>query len=115
MEAQALLRLGLGVLCAWGLGCKREKPSENDDRPSISESAHVDEPAHGALPKRVHVSKQVIADAKIKTAPATRRTLDLVVDLPGEIAADPDRMAKVSSPIAGRIQQVSFVEGAEVK
>jgi cobalt-zinc-cadmium efflux system membrane fusion protein len=38
----------------------------------------------------------------------------VTVPLPGEIVADPDRSARVASPIAGRLERVSFREGQAV-
>jgi cobalt-zinc-cadmium efflux system membrane fusion protein len=37
------------------------------------------------------------------------------LSLPGELGADPDRLARISSPAAGRIEQVLFREGEQVK
>ena len=95
-------------------GCTRpksnEKRSESGDR-----AGHHDEPEHEALPKRIRLEPQVISDAKIKTAPATRGTLAAVIDLPGEVASDPDKTAKVSPLVGGRIESVNFKEGQQVK
>lgn len=57
----------------------------------------------------------VAAQARIATAPAAKETLNVTLDLPGELAPDPDRAARISSPVAGRIEQVQFKEGAVVK
>ncbi len=88
-------------------GAAEHKDKHRDD--------HKDEPEHEELPKRVKVSAEVIAAAKIKTAPAAREALAIVIDLPGEIAADPDRTARVTTPIAGLIERVTFAEGKAVK
>jgi cobalt-zinc-cadmium efflux system membrane fusion protein len=45
----------------------------------------------------------------------TKETLEATVALPGEVVADPDRAARVASPIAGRIERVDFREGSSVK
>lgn len=76
---------------------------------------HKDEAAHEELPKRVRLSAAVIADAKIETAKVTREALAATLALPGEIAADPDKLARVASPAEGRIEKVSFKEGARVQ
>ncbi|WP_394828610.1 efflux RND transporter periplasmic adaptor subunit [Pendulispora albinea] len=76
---------------------------------------HSDEPEHEELPKRVKLTPRAVADAKIETAPAARKVLANVLELPGEIAADPDRIAKIASPVAGRLEQVSFREGSTVQ
>jgi cobalt-zinc-cadmium efflux system membrane fusion protein len=57
----------------------------------------------------------VIRDAHVQTAPVTRGALAETVALAGEIAADPDRAARISSPAAGRIERVEFQEGKAVK
>lgn len=80
-----------------------------------ADAAHEDEPEHEELPKRVHLSREVIEAAKIETAPVAREALVAVIELPGEITADPDKTARVATPIAGRIERVSFAEGAAVK
>jgi cobalt-zinc-cadmium efflux system membrane fusion protein len=83
--------------------------------PDAAGHAHLDEPAHEELAKRVRLSNDVIADAKIQTAPATREILASTLSLPGEIAADPDKSARVSVPVLGRLVQVNFQEGTAVK
>jgi len=98
------------------IGCK-EPPEANRDTPAIATiaSGHVDEPAHPELPRRVKLSADVIANANIRTAKVGRETLAATLTLPGEILADPDRSARISSPVAGRVETVSFREGAMVK
>ncbi len=95
------------------------KPSDKREAPAPSSSAkqadHNDEAAHDALPKRVRLEPQVIADAKIKTAAVTREALAATIDLPGEVSSDPDKTAKVSPLVGGRIDSVNFKEGQEVK
>ena len=44
-----------------------------------------------------------------------KAALSEALTLPGELAADPDRLARISSPAAGRIEEVRFREGAAVK
>ncbi len=92
-----------------------QKPEASAAAPRPSESAHSDEPAHEALPNHVRLSDAVVANAGIKTAPAAKAALLPVLPLPGELAADPDRSARVSSPVAGRIERVDFKEGSTVK
>ena len=97
------------VLACEDSAAEPEQPAHAEGEP------HVDEPAHEALPTRVRLSPKVIASAAIRTAPVTREVLPVTVALPGEIAADPDRTARISSPVAGRLEQVSFKEGSVVK
>lgn len=75
--------------------------------------AHHDE--HEALPRRLKVAPEVVRDAKLRASPATLEPLSAVIELPGEIAADPDKSASITAPIAGRIERVAFVEGQLVK
>lgn len=92
------------------VGC-RNKPSSG----SAEGADNADGAAKEALPKTVKLSASVIADAKIKSAPATKEALSVTLNLPGEIAPDPDKTARISSPVAGRLEQVMFKEGATVK
>lgn len=79
------------------------------------DEAHADEPAHEELPTRVRLSAEVVEAARVRTAPVTREVLEMSVTLPGEIVPDPDKSARVSSPVAGRIERVGFREGKAVK
>ncbi len=109
---------------ALALGCKgsAEPPAQRAHEESVagegkaSEPAdHADEPAHEELPKRVRLTGEVIEHAGIRTAAVGREVLAITVALPGELVADPDRSARISSPIPGRLETVSFKEGSTVK
>jgi membrane fusion protein, heavy metal efflux system len=116
-----LLSAGLVLLTA----CSKEEPkgsppAENSakEKPGATAAApceHLDEPAHEELPKRVRLSKEVIADAKIRTAPAVKELLASTLTLPGELGADPDKSARVAGLVPGRLSQVHFKEGDVVK
>jgi len=67
------------------------------------------------MPKKVRLEPEVVKDAGIEVAPAKKEVLATTVTLPGEIAADPDKSARVSSPVAGLIERVAFKEGSDVK
>jgi len=97
--------------------CSRGKQAmeQLENRDAMHSGNHVDEPDHEGLPKRVRLDPAVIADAKIKTAPVTREVLAATIDLPGEIASNPDKTARISALVAGRIESVSFEEGQAVK
>lgn len=104
---------GLSVLLSAALaGC--ERPETAAPARGKPELPHVDEPEHEELPTRVELSDAVVRDAKLRTAAVTREVLAVTLALPGEIAADPDRSARLSSPIAGRIEEVRFREGSTV-
>lgn len=110
----------VAVSIALGLhGCKKPPATESGKErpPGVSgvPSGHVDEEAHAEIPRHVRLSPEVVANAKIATAPVGREALVATLSLPGEIVSDPDRTAKISSPVAGRIEQVSFREGSTVK
>jgi membrane fusion protein, heavy metal efflux system len=78
-------------------------------------SSHADEPEHGKLPKRIRLDPAVLADAKIKAAPVARGVLASSIELPGEVASDPDKTARISALVGGRIESVKFKEGDAVK
>ncbi|HMI84607.1 MAG TPA: efflux RND transporter periplasmic adaptor subunit [Polyangiaceae bacterium] len=56
-----------------------------------------------------------MAAAKIRTTPVTREVLAATIDLPGEIASNPNKTARISALVAGRIETVSLEEGQTVK
>jgi cobalt-zinc-cadmium efflux system membrane fusion protein len=110
--------LGVGVVLLIG-ACSRSESSDQRGKaapPSPVQSAqHRDEPAHGAFPTRVRLEPAVVAAAKIRTAAVTREALAAAIDLPGEIASDPNKTARISALVAGRIERVHFEEGQAVK
>lgn len=107
-----------GLVVASLVACSRPKtepapPDKSAAAPKTPASAGEGEHTH--VPKRVQIAPKVIADAGIKTMPVVRESLMATVDLPGAITADPDKSARVSSPAAGRLEQISFQEGSQVK
>ena len=70
--------------------------------------------AHEELPTSVTLDPEVIAAAGIRVEKATRAKLTQTLNLPGEIVADPDRSARVSALVAGKIEQVLVKEGERV-
>ena len=108
--------LGLSLSLAV-MGCEKQANREEhakDAPPALAESAEAHH-EHEELPRRVKLTPEVVKDAAIRTAPIRRATLAVTVSLPGEIAADPDHSARISSPAAGHIDEVRFKEGALVK
>lgn len=99
--------------------CHGKSPEPAQPIPSASVEAHDpehrDEPEHEALPTRVKLSPEVIADAKLEFAPAGKEILTRTITLPGEISVDPDKSARVSSPVSGRLVKIGFKEGSAVK
>jgi cobalt-zinc-cadmium efflux system membrane fusion protein len=99
------------------VACSRKPEAEASKNPAQTTAAdgHSDEPEHEAMPTRVKLSPDVVADARIRVAPAGRTALDKVLSLSGEIVADPDKLARVVPPLAGRIENVTFKEGGRVR
>src|SRR5689334_17127322 len=65
-------------------------------------------------PQRVSVSERVEKDAGIQVATVEMGALPATVELTGEVAANPDRMAKVPVRVAGRLVELKFQEGQRV-
>jgi cobalt-zinc-cadmium efflux system membrane fusion protein len=113
---------GLALLVMWAapLGCKATPPpsappakSEPSAGAAGPETGH--EAEHEGLPSKVHLEAQVVKNAGIKTAPVTLDTLPATVELTGELASDPDRTARLTARVPGRILEVRAKEGARVK
>jgi cobalt-zinc-cadmium efflux system membrane fusion protein len=93
--------------------CSRSAPPPGNAAPP---PAHVHETeAHEELPTRVELSPEVVRSAGVKTSPTTLARLPITVDLTGEIAADPDRSARLAARVPGRIIDVRAKEGDRVK
>ncbi len=109
------LPLLLFVACDRGAAPK----PQHDTEPSSASSAKPGEDSadrgHEELPHRVTVSKEVVTNAGIKVVAVRRMVLAEALALPGEIGADPDRLARISSPAPGRIEEVRLREGVAVK
>lgn len=113
-------RLLFGLLGLQLLGCEKPEAKRTDHASTTASagavpSAHTDDQAHQALPKRLALTPQVVEDAKIRTEPVSKQVLAETLALPGELTADPDRMATVASPISGRLERVNFREGSAVR
>jgi len=113
----------LCLLSCMGIACSRGDTPEGaqtnekagEARPTAPAEEHSDESEHEELPTRVRLDPQVLKDAHVETAPVAREVLASTLDLPGEIASDPDRTARVSALVPGRIDAVHFKEGQTVK
>lgn len=107
----AALALFACVACS-----KNAPPSENHEGEHEEHAGEHEEPhEHGKIPKSVKLSAEVIAAAKIETAPAKRERLAQTLSLPGEIAANPDLSARLATPVSGRIERVDIQEGDRVE
>ncbi|MBK7863301.1 MAG: efflux RND transporter periplasmic adaptor subunit [Archangiaceae bacterium] len=93
-------------------GCKKAEPAESAGVPA---GEHRDEQEHGELPSQLAVTPEIAREAGIETQVVKRAALANAVALPGEIAAEPDRTARVSTVTSGTLEQVDFNEGSTVK
>jgi membrane fusion protein, heavy metal efflux system len=92
-------------------------PSKPADAAVASTTAppHDDESEHHEeLPTKVRLPPSVVRSAGIKVAAATSDSLPATVDLTGEIAADPDKSARLAARVPGRIVDVKVKEGGRV-
>ena len=86
--------------------CGRGAPSGDEPKPEAADNPD------GA--ERIVISERVAKDAGLQVAAVAMATLPATVELIGEVAADPDRMAKVPVRVAGRLVEVKFQEGQRV-
>jgi cobalt-zinc-cadmium efflux system membrane fusion protein len=97
---------------------ERSAPARTGDAgasPTATEPHKDETEAHEELPTKVRLRPDVMRAAGIKTAPAVSDSLPATVDLTGEIAADPDRSARLAARVPGRIIDVKAKEGDRVK
>lgn len=106
------LRLLTAMLWVSSIGCTCR---EADAPAPATVEAHRDEDGHDALPRQLELSADAIARAGIRTATVRRVALASTMVLTGELVAQPDRTAKLSSTTPGRLEQVRFNEGSVVK
>jgi membrane fusion protein, heavy metal efflux system len=97
------------VLLLTFTACKESLPTPEAEQP------HRDEEAHAELPSQVTLDADKAKQAGIETVAVRRAALPSTLTLTGEIIAEPDRTARLSSATAGRLEQVLFNEGAVVK
>lgn len=98
------------------VGCERTQAAHSDEKPAAHrEAAHDEDAEHTARARRIVLTREVATSAGIQTTSASRQVLTDALSLPGELGADPDRLARISPPAAGRIEQVLFREGEQVK
>ena len=99
-----------GVACALLLAassCERRAAPGAPPAPAPSSEAR------GA--RRVRVSAELLRDAGIEVAAAAIGPLNQGLTLAGEVAAVPDRSARLSAPVAGHVERVMFNEGSTVR
>lgn len=110
-----MTRLASAWLFGLVIACKGE-PSPSPAPPAPATSVTSAEHArHEALPRSIKLDRAVMADAKLQFATVHHEPLSETLTLPGELAANPDQLARISSPAAGRVEDVRFKEGSDVK
>lgn len=98
------------------VACRRpDKPGARVEPAPGATTSHEGEGEHDTIPTRAKLTRDVVENAKIRTEPVVKEVLAPTLSLPGEISADPDRSARVSAPVAGRVVDVRFREGSVVK
>jgi cobalt-zinc-cadmium efflux system membrane fusion protein len=98
---RALVIALFGLAC---VACNSAAAPHADTKPEASQSP--------ATPLRL--APDVVSAAHIKVEPAPVERLSAIVEVPGEIAADPDRLASIAPPVAGRLERVAISLGAPV-
>lgn len=99
-------RLGVILVLLGGCRAEAERTGAGTGEPAPPEQKSV---------RPVRVAPEVLRDAGIEVAPVSLEALAPSLSLPGEVVAIPDRCARVSTPLAGRIERVLFNEGDRVK
>ncbi len=107
---KTVLSAALGAMLLVGCKCAEHEPPHSEPADS-----HHDEKEHEELPRQLRVSDEVVVSSGIRTESVKRAVLATIVSLPGEIAAEPDRTARLSAAAAGRLDQVTFNEGSIAK
>ena len=115
MIRSAWTRRAVLLLGSLFTGCARGR-SDGSGNPAGGPAPHQDEPErHEELPTKVRLPADVVRAAGIRTERAAQDSLPAIVDLTGEIAADPDRSARLAARVPGRIVEVRAKEGDRVK
>ena len=99
------------LLLALASACGRTSPESESGTPGSAVENHRDEPEHPQLPSVIRLTPQVLGNAGVRTVVAREQQLPATIDLSGEIAPDPDRVARVTARAQGRIVEVHFKEG----
>lgn len=112
MRARVIVVFGSLVLAQ----CSRHGSSDGKEALAgvasvVDGGEHSDEEAHAGLPTRIRLDPSVVTAAKIATEPVVRAVLAPTLDLPGEVSSDPDKTARVSALVEGRVESIRFKEG----
>jgi len=114
IRTSSLLFVAL-LACGTAAPPEHAEEGEHEEHAEHGEHEHRDEPAHGELPRTVRLPQDVAAAAGIVSAPARREKLVRTVEIVGEVAADPDRIARVPARVSGTIASVEFKAGERVR
>ncbi len=105
-------RLLLGALWATLIACSRS-PQGDNGKPLESEAA-ASGSARPAGQRTLRVAKQLLAEGRIRVAPAALAAQNEELTVTGEITAAPDGAAEVGSPVAGIVREILVREGEVV-
>lgn len=104
----------LCVACGSGAKDREPTPRAGDNRAGENRASENRAGEKPTTATRVTISERVEKDAGVQVGPVEMGTLPAIVELTGEVAADPDRTAKVPVRVAGRLVEVTFHEGQRV-
>lgn len=105
--ALPLVALVMIVGCSEAAQEQAAGPKEHAGEHEAREGGH----AHAELPDHVTLSAEVIAAAKIESAPARMEVIAPIIRATGQIEADPARTMQVAAKVAGVVESVAFREG----
>ena len=91
-------------------GASQDEVGEPGEHEGDADRGHV----HEALPRRVKLSTEVIAAGGIRSVEVERASVAPVIEVIGQIEADPARTFEVAAKVAGVVHKVSFSEGERV-
>ena len=91
-------RFSVVLFAVMAIACgKSNSPSHGASLPGRPVEGHRDEPEHAQLPTIVRLPQQVLSNAGVKTMIVKHEELPATIDLTGEVAPDPDRLARVTA------------------
>jgi cobalt-zinc-cadmium efflux system membrane fusion protein len=98
---------------------RKPDSQKHDDHPTAGQKPggdkHDDHPHGDQPPGQVKLSPEALKQANIKVEPAAAGALASKVQFNGEIVFNEEKMARVSSRLAGRVVKITADYGAEVK
>ncbi len=117
------MREGTSIWTALVLGsalvlgaCGKDEPHEGEGHAGHED--HAGEAGHeGEKPGGDHVilTPEAVAEAGLETGTPGPARIEIALELPGEVVADPDRVAHITPKAAGAAREVRAVLGSRVK